>query len=85
VQAKQWAAKPQQLHSMYGLLLKGQAEALYARHTSNAATLSVQVISNAITEITREYLAIDCAKNTSRYFLSQKNRTIWQSRISIQG
>jgi len=72
VQAKQWSAKPQQLHSMYGLLLKGQAEALYVRHTSNAATPTVQIIKNAITEMTREYLPIDCAKNTSRYLLALK-------------
>jgi hypothetical protein len=57
---------------MYGLLLKDQAEALYARHTSNAGALSVQVINNAITEMTREYLPIDCAKNISRYLLSLK-------------
>ena len=72
VQAKQWSVKPQQLHSMYGLLLKDQAKALYTRHTSGVATLSVQAINDAITEMTREYLPIDCAKNTSRYLLSLK-------------
>jgi len=71
-QAKQWENKPQQLHAMYGLLLKGQAEALYARHIGTASLLTVQVISNAIVEMTREYLPIDCAKNTARYLQSIK-------------
>jgi len=57
---------------MYGLLLKDQAKALYARHTSSASTLTVQVVNAAITEMTKEYLPIDCAKNTSRYLFALK-------------
>jgi len=57
---------------MYGLLLKGQAEALYTRLTASTTPVTVRVITDAITEMTREYLPIDCAKNTSRYLQALK-------------
>ena len=54
VQAKQWANKPQQLHSMYELLLKGQAEALYIHLSNTTKPITLPVITDAITEMPRE-------------------------------
>ena len=68
-EAKEWATKPQQLHSMYKLLLKGEAEALYTRLTGGSTAVQVNTasIDKALQDMTRQYLPIDCAKNTIRY------------------
>jgi len=71
VVAKQWIDKAPQLHAMYGLLLKGQAEALYTRHT-NVNPVTATVIKDAIMAMSKEYLPVDCAKNTTRYLQSLK-------------
>jgi len=68
-EAKEWSNKPQQLHAMYRLLFKGEAEALYIRLTGgqSVTTPTVVIIKEAIDKMTRQYLPIDCAKNTVRY------------------
>ena len=71
--SKGWASKPKQLHAMYGILFKGQAEALYTRLMTSTVTPSPALdvrIKDALDKMTLEYLPIDCAKNTIRY-LSQ--------------
>ena len=77
IQAKKWGTKPEQLLSMYGLLLKGQAETLFTRLTSTG-THDLELVQSALTAMTREYLPIDCAKNTVRY-LNQVRKPIEMS------
>jgi len=61
--SKGWASKPKQLHAMYGILFKGQAEALYTRLMTSTVTPSPALdvrIKDAIDKMTLEYLPIDC-------------------------
>jgi len=65
ISANNWNSKAAQQHSAIKLILKGEVEALYSRLIVTA-TPTGDSIKDALQAMTKQYLPIDCAKNTVR-------------------